>query len=80
MIIQIIFGIERNNLCNSHPLPALRNLKRHFILCNFGQGLLFFDFAFLNQPLLFCLNLLIKLLARAFLRPLLHELNLYSQL
>ena len=31
MIIQIIFGIERNNLCNSHPLPALRNLKRHLI-------------------------------------------------
>ena len=43
MIIQIIFGIERNNLCNSHPLPALRNLKRHLILCNFGQGLLFFE-------------------------------------
>ena len=69
-----------NNFSPLHPFPALGNLKRHFILCNFGQGLLFFDFALLNQPLLFCLNLLIQFFARAFLRPLLHELALYRQL
>ena len=69
-----------NNIQQTYPLPPLRNLKRHFILCNFRQGLFFFDFAFLNQPLLFCLNLPVQLLAGTFFGALLHQLALNRHL
>ena len=69
-------SIYRNNRSKSHPLPTLWNIKRNIIFGNLRQRFFLFDFLFLYQPLLFCLNLLIQFLAGAFLGSLLHQLAL----
>ena len=74
-----IFG-TKNNIAKTHPFPALRNLKRHFILCDIGQRFFFFDFAFLDESLLLGLNLPVQFLAGAFFGALLDELALYRHL
>lgn len=79
MIIQIILGLSVTTCATrTHfQLSGISNGTSSSAISGRGFS---FDFAFLNQPLLFCLNLLIQFFARAFLRPLLHELTLYRQL
>ena len=66
------------DLAYSYPLPTSRNIKRNFIFGNLCQRFSLFDFLFLYQLLLLCLNLLIEFLAGAFLSSLLHQLTLYG--
>ncbi|MPM39684.1 hypothetical protein SDC9_86318 [bioreactor metagenome] len=67
-------------ISNIAPLPALRNIKRLFILSDFWQRFFFFYSPYFYKFLLLCLNLPIQFLARAFLRALLDQLALNRRL
>ena len=77
---QFILRIECSYFCNSHPTPAIGDVKRNLILCNLRQRFFLLDSTSFYQSPLLLLNLLILFLRRTFLRPLFHQLALYSQL
>ena len=66
------------NCSKSNPFPTLWNVKRNFIIGNLCQWFSLFDFAFLNQPFLFRLNLLIQFLSSAFFGSLFNKFPLDS--
>ena len=73
--------LKSSQFCNKSyliyfaPGPSFRQIKWLVFLRNLRQWLLLFQLAFGNKPLLFHLNLRKKLLRRAFLRTLLHEVG-----
>lgn len=72
--IQSLSRVMVKYIPQSHPHPILRNLKRHFLRFDRRQGLLLFDFAFLDEARFFILNLHKKLL-RGSLRLLLGQFS-----
>ena len=68
------------NIADVTPFPALGDLKRNFILGDFGQGLFLFEFTGGDEFLLFLLNLSVQLPAGALLGALCDELSLHGQL
>ena len=72
-----LFLIISISMDTFHNIPFINQgsyLRIQFWICMF----FLFDFLFLYQPLLLCLNLLIEFLAGAFLSSLLNELTLYG--
>ena len=68
------------NIADVTPFPALRDLKRNFVLGDFEQGLFLFEFTGSDEFLLFLLNLSVKFPAGALLGALCGEFSLHGQL